>query len=189
MGGFGPNVHVDARDAFAMPGRYVNDLDPRSTRFATIKEGPRAGRRAARYWRGRRHPRLWAEPPSARRRLTEGLSLAMWRATCCGWGSPPAKPAPCGFSVAPLAPLLHGLAHRLLKHARSSGICTSSSSFRFAFDSTLVFRCLPSATACAQPVASASSHALPFMTPAKVVAARRGSGRLLGMATGQLPLL
>ena len=25
MGGFGPNAHVDARDAFAMPGRYVND--------------------------------------------------------------------------------------------------------------------------------------------------------------------
>ena len=25
MGGFGPNAHVDARNAFAMPGRYVND--------------------------------------------------------------------------------------------------------------------------------------------------------------------
>ena len=29
MGGFGPNAHVDARNAFAMPGRYVNDsFDP-----------------------------------------------------------------------------------------------------------------------------------------------------------------
>ena len=25
MGGFGPNAHVDASKAFAMPGRYVND--------------------------------------------------------------------------------------------------------------------------------------------------------------------
>ena len=29
MGGFGPNAHVDASKAFAMPGRYVNDaFDP-----------------------------------------------------------------------------------------------------------------------------------------------------------------
>ena len=29
MGGFGPNAHVDARNAFAMPRRYVNDsFDP-----------------------------------------------------------------------------------------------------------------------------------------------------------------
>ena len=56
MGGFGPNAHVDASKAFAMPGRYVGDPSIRrgSTRASTRASygrtrALRARRRAARY--------------------------------------------------------------------------------------------------------------------------------------------
>lgn len=38
MGGFGVNVHVDAREAYAMPGRYVNDNFDAAARNAEFRK-------------------------------------------------------------------------------------------------------------------------------------------------------
>ena len=89
MGGFGPNAHVDASKAFAMPGRYVNDsFDPtaqRALRRTPSRRAPRASSRCAILKRaseifagaGRSH---WSARASM---LTEGPSFftGRWRAT------------------------------------------------------------------------------------------------------------
>ena len=97
MGGFGPNAHVDASKAFAMPGRYVNDSfdasrlnarfykskATRSARVVALRDIGEGEEIFASYGRS-----YW----SARGFDERGLSLLpfkeRWRATCLWllWG-------------------------------------------------------------------------------------------------------
>jgi len=100
MGGFGVNAHVDAREAYAMPGRYVNDHFDAAMLNAEFRKNKAARSAAlvaikpiaagaevhaaygASYWRARGvDPKTGASlrpPPSARE--AAAALLARWRA-------------------------------------------------------------------------------------------------------------